>query len=359
MSIVLAASIVSISSSSAAGFTGDCSDIAVKNFKGAVFTDKILGKKEKSTPGTVSASYVTEQLGYLKTHGFDTIRVPFYWEAYVNSPSAFMAELDLVAKTANSKGMCVIFANFHYYTSSYWNLEVEGKSGGRGFPSFVVNDFPKRNNDYIDTAGPFWNAFLSNTITIDGKKVWDASFEFMSKVINKVKGYNSVAGFEILNEPHLFKKDQYDKLGNYHTFMAKKMRSITDKKIFFDRETTRGFARDASLEYKIVPDGVSKLVYTVQLYATPSSGSHGAKQIERFVKISQDFNTEVLICEWAADTQSEATTFLKAFKSKNFGWTYYAWRQSTGGLGGTLYDSDTTSPTADLKDLKAAMEIVY
>jgi hypothetical protein len=339
-------------------YTGDCSDISLKNLRGAVFTDKILGKKEKAEPGVVSQSYVAENLGYMKQHGLMLVRVPFYWEAYVNSPSAFMQELELIAKTAKANGMCIVFANFHYYTTSYWGLKVEGKSGGRGFPSFVVNDFPKK-TDYISTAGPFWNAFLSNNIWINGKKVWDVQFEFFAKVINKVKSYDSVVGFEILNEPHLFKKEQYDKLGNYHTYLAKKMRAITDKKIFFDRETTRGIPREPSLEYKIFPRGVSGLVYTVQLYAVPTTGSSGMKQINLFKELSQKYGTQVFICEWAADNQSEAATFLKAFKNNGFGWSYYAWRKSTGGLGGTLYDSDSTSPTQDLKDLKAAMANVY
>ena len=359
LSLVLAASVVSMSSSSAAGFTGDCSDIAVKNFKGAVFTDKILGKKEHATKGSVMTEYVTDSLSYIKTHGLNTIRVPFYWEAYVNNPTAFMAELELIAKTAQSKGMCVIFSNFHYYTSSYWGLDVAGKSGGRGFPSFVVNDFPKRNNDYEDTAGPFWNAFLSNTITINGKKVWAVQFEFYSKVINKVKSYNSVAGFEILNEPHLFKKEQYTLLGNYHTYIAQKIRTITDKKIFFDRETTRGIPREPTLEYKIVPDGVSKLVYAPQLYAVPTSGSVGLKQINNFKTWSEEWGTELLIVEWAGDTKSEDVTFLKQFKEKGFGWTYYAWKKTGSGLGGVLFDSDSTSPTQDLMDLKGAMSTVY
>ncbi|MGI0012421.1 MAG: cellulase family glycosylhydrolase, partial [Nitrososphaera sp.] len=366
LSVVLAASILSAASlaspaSPAEAFTGNCAYIAVKNFKGAVFEDPILAKRERATPGTVQTAYVTETLSYFKLHGFNTVRVAYFWESYVNNPSVFMQELDLIAKTAQAKGMCVVFANFHYYTSSYWGTQWNGWAYGRGFPSFVVKNFPVVNDDYKATAGPFWNAFLSNNILISGAKVWDVQFGFLSKVINKVKGYNSTAGFEIINEPHLFNKAMYDKLGNYHTYMAKKMRSITDKKIFFDRETAWGFVRDPTLEYKIVPQGVSRLVYTAQLYAVPTIGSQGMQQLERFKTWSQQWGTEVFICEWGADNQSEATTFLKAFKGKNFGWTYYAWKKAANvnALGGALYDSDTTAPTQDLLDLKAAMNTVY
>ncbi len=343
--------------------SADCSDKPVRDFKGVVLIDNTLGRHEDGGPSTLPPTppgYVEESLKHIKSNGFNAIRVPYYWEAYVYDPVAFMAEIDLIAKTAQTEGICVVFSNFHYYTSSFWELEVEGKSAGRGFPSQVVGKYPVIDNDYIKTAGPFWNDFLSNNIPIGDKKVWDVQFTFLTAVINKVKGYDSVAGFEILNEPHLFDKAQYDMLGNYHTFMAKKIRSITDKKIFFDRETTRGFPRDPNLEYKIVPDGVSKLVYAPQLYAVPTTGSLGMKQIENFKQWSQQWGTEVLICEWGADDQDDVEAFLKAFKANGFGWTAYSWRNSgSSGLGVTLYESDSVPATPGLEILVAAMNFIY
>ena len=355
LSAILIASILSIAipAAPADAFTGNCANIAVKNFHAAAFEDSTLGKKEKAPDGKVLWSYVRETLGYMKMHGINAIRVPIYWEAYVNNPKIFLAELDLVAKTAQANGMCVVFANFHYHTSSHWNL-----NGGRGFPSVVVDEFPKK-FDYKATAGPFWEKFLNNNIWVNGKKVWDYQWDYLSKVINKVKGYKSVSGFEILNEPHLFNKAQYDKLGNYHTYMAKKIRAITDKKIFFDRETAWGFVRDSSLEHKIRPVGVSKLVYGAQLYAVPNPGSNGMKQLNNFKTWSTQWGTEMFVVEWAADNKWEAITFLKAFKEKGFGWSYHSWKKKANGLGGALYDSDTTAPTQDLRDLKAAMASVY
>lgn len=336
-----------------------CSSVPVKNFKGVVFIDNTLGRHEDGGPSTLpptSAAYVAESMKYIKSNGFNAIRVPFYWEAFVYNQTGFMVQVDLIAKTAQANGLCVVFSNFHYYTTSFWELEVAGKSSGRGFPSFVVDDFPVVNSDYEDTAGPFWDAFLSNNILINGKKVWLVQFEFLTKVINKVKGYDSVAGFEILNEPHLFNKAMYDKLGNYHTYMANKIRGITDKKIFFDRETTRGFQRDPSLEHKIVPVGVSKLVYAAQLYAVPTPGSVGMKQIENFKTWSTQWGTEVLICEWGADSQNDAEVFLDAFSSNGFGWMAHSWKNTGNtGLGVVLYQSDSVPATEDLQNLVAAM----
>ena len=341
-------------------YAADCSDIPVRNFKGVVFMDGTLGKDEGSGKAGVLTSYVSESMKHIRLSGFNAIRVPYYWEAYVNDPTSFMAEIELIAKKAQENNICVIFDNHHFYTSSHWNLDVEGKSSGRGFPSFVVKNFPERNNDYIDTAGPFWNAFLSNSYSINGVKVWNVQWSFISKIVDKVDGYSSVAGYEILNEPHLFKQEHYDKLGDYHTFMAKKIRSVSDKKIFFDRETTRGFGREPSMELRIFPDGVSGLVYAPHLYSVPTSGSQGMKQINNIANWADTRNTEVLIGEWGADSQSEAVTFLKAFKANDFGWTAHSWKKSgSGGLGSSLFDSGSTSPTTALKNLMAAMNSVY
>ncbi len=334
-----------------------CSDIPMRQLRGAVYMDPVLGTRENG--GSIGADWNThaENMKFMKSYGMNLIRVPMYWEAYVHDPTAFLNEIELIAKTADGYDMCVIFDNHHWYTTSYWNLEVWGNSDGRGFPSFVVKNFPVRNNDYESTAGPFWNAFLSNSIWVNGRSAWDLQAEFFAKVISRADKYDSVAGYEILNEPHLFDPSQYEKLGNYHTYMAKKIRDLTDKKIFFDRETARGFQREPSSEYKIVPRGVSGLVYGPHLYSVPTPGSQGEKQLANIYQWSKDWGMEILMGEWSADTQSDTDTYVRAFKENGFGWTYYAWKptQSRGG-GSTLYDSSSTDPTQALKQLAASIE---
>ncbi|MGH9992352.1 MAG: cellulase family glycosylhydrolase [Nitrososphaera sp.] len=148
--------------------------------------------------------------------------------------------------------------------------------------------------------------------------------EFSTKIIEKVDKYNSVAGYEIMNDPQLFNVSQYDSLGNYHTYVAGKIRDMTDKKIIFDRETARGFPRVADLEYNIVPQGVSGLVYGPHLYAVPSAGSPGEQQIKRFGEWSKEWDVEVMIGEWSADSQEEMNAFVTAFRDAGFAWTIWA-----------------------------------
>ncbi len=346
--------------STSSSSTTDCSKIPMSQLRGAVFRDPILGTLQNG--GSVNAPWneVSESMKYIKANGMNLVRVPYYWEAYVHDPSAFLDEMELIAKIAEDNDICVIFANFHWYTSSYWNIEIIGNSDGRGFPSFVVKNFPVKNNDYDATAGPFWNAFLSNDIVIDDRKVWDLQAEFFSKVIDKVDVYKSVAGYEILNEPHLYDSSQYEKLGNYHTYMAGVIRDATDKKIFFDRETTRGFPRQPSLEYKIVPRGVSDLVYAPHLYSVPMPGSQAEKQLDNFYQWSEEWEVEILVGEWAAGTQAETDIFVKAFKAREFGWTYYAWKPTADRGGGSeLYQSDSSPPTVYLEYLTNSLDTFF
>src|SRR6185503_4729857 len=99
----------------------NCSTIPVKNLKGVVFIDNTLGREQDGGPSTLPPTppgYVEESLRHIKSNGFNAIRVPFFWESYVYDQTSFMAEIDLIAKTAQANGICVVFSNFHYYTTS-------------------------------------------------------------------------------------------------------------------------------------------------------------------------------------------------------------------------------------------------
>jgi hypothetical protein len=339
----------------------DCDSKPMNQLRGVAFMDPVLTRNEKGKSFGAPANYVQDSMQHLKSYGFNLIRVPYYWESYAFNPTQFLNELDLVAKTAQANNICVIFDNHHWFTSSYWNTDI-GKSGQAiGFPSFVVKSFPSKPT-YYETAKPFWEGLLSNTIMVNGKKVWDAQADFLKQVINKVDKYKSVAGYEMLNEPHLFNKAQYDKLGDYNTYLAKKIRAVSDKKIVFDRETTKEFVRDPKMEHKIVPQGVSKLVYGPHLYSVPNTGG-GLMQLNNFKTWAKQWDVEIMIGEFSAHNQADMNAFLKAWKGAGFGWTYWKWSKATGTgaghLGNVVFESDTVPKTEALKQLLAAYNTVY
>jgi hypothetical protein len=344
--------------------SGDsCAERPMSQFRGAVFIDPVLSRFENDGGPSGPNKYVQNSMKYIKANGMNFVRVPFYWESYVSWPSAFMTELEIVAQAAQANGICVVFDNHHWYTSSYFSNVDFGKNGKpKGFPSFVLQAYPTT-GDYESTAGLFWADFLSNSIVVDGETIWELQSEFFLKVIERVDSYDSVAGYEILNEPHLFNASQYELLGEYHTYMANEIRSATDKKIVFDRETARGFQRIPSFEFKIVPQGVSGLVYGPHLYAVPFPGSQGENQVENFEEWAQDWGVEILLGEWSGETQEEVDIFVSAFKDAGFGWTYYKWSASktTDGdhLGNVLYESFRTPETIYLEYLVNAIQEFY
>jgi hypothetical protein len=340
----------------------DCSTIPMSELRGVVFVDNVLSIRERGGTFHPPADYVSESMRHIKMNEMNVVRVPIYWESYANNSAAFLSELDVVARAAQNHDVCVIFDNHHWYTSSHWDIKKLGEAEGRGFPSYIVKDFPVVTSvdDYQSTAAPFWTAYLRNEIMIDGQPIWDVQLEFLEMVIGRVDNYDNVIGYEILNEPHLFNASQYDDLGRYHTYMAKGIREISDKKIFFDRETTRSFQRSPSLEYKIVPQNVSGVVYTPHLYAPPYPGSQSENQIENFKKWSEQWGVEVLVGEWSASSQDESDAYLKSFKENGFGWTYYSWRPiESRGLGVSLYDTTWTPATDGLKQLTNSIEKTY
>jgi hypothetical protein len=339
---------------------GNCSDMPISEMKGAVFVDHILSRFENDGGPSAPTNYVQNSMQFMKSNGMNLVRVPYYWEAYVSWPGAFMTELELIAQSAQANDICVIFDNHHWYTSSYFSDVDFGKSGKpKGFPSFVMQGYPTT-GDYESTAGLFWSDFWNNNIVIEGETIWDLHADFVGLVIAQVDSYDSVIAYEILNEPHLFNASQYEQLGAYHTFMAKEIRSVTDKKIVFDRETARGFQRIPSMEVKIVPQEVSGLVYGPHLYSVPMPGSQGEKQVENFKEWSQEWGVEILMGEWSGDTQEEVDVFVTAFRDAGFGWTYYKWApsKSVAGdhLGNIIYESKSSPKTIYLEQLADAIE---
>jgi len=82
--------------------------------------------------------------------------------------------------------------------------------------------------------------------------------------------------------------------------------------------------------------------------------------MDRFKTWTQEWGTEMFICEMSASTSSGADTFLSELKSHGFGWTAHSWRQgSSNGLGESLFESNSVPPTPALKIMRDALAKVY
>ena len=176
--------------------------------------------------------YIIDSFRIFKESGIQCIRFPLYWESYEKDPKEFIKELDAISSVADEYNILCIYDNHQWECSSYLGR-------GIGFPnSLLVDSFePDRTSSLrpsIKEVRKFWNRWWDRQLnTTEGKDGWDAQLEFIIRVIERVKNKSSTLGFEILNEPQVFRQADFRKVGNYHDYIIKNISVLTDKPLFF------------------------------------------------------------------------------------------------------------------------------
>lgn len=176
--------------------------------------------------------YIADSFKIFKGAGIQCIRFPLYWESYEKNPEKFMEEIDNISLTADEYDISCIYDNHQWECSSYFGE-------GIGFPnSLLMNSFEpdptSSRQPSIQELEKFWNGWWNRELrTTEEKDGWDAQLQFILEVIKRVKNKNSTMGFEILNEPQVFRQSDFRKVGNYHDYMIKNISPITDKPLLF------------------------------------------------------------------------------------------------------------------------------
>lgn len=176
--------------------------------------------------------YIADSFKIFKEAGIQCIRFPLYWESYEKSPQEFIGELDNVSSIAEEYNISCIYDNHQWECSSYLGE-------GIGFPNSVfINSFEpdpnSSNKPSIQQLKKFWDGWWDRKLkTTEGKDAWDAQLDFILEVIKRVKNKNSTAGFEILNEPQVFRQVDFRKVGNYNDYIIKNISPVTDKPLLF------------------------------------------------------------------------------------------------------------------------------
>lgn len=307
----------------------DAADIDFGQLHGVNFSDRILTAKQNQNQnyGSVTDTNLQRSLQLIKAYGFNVIRVNYYWEAYEVDPVRFLDEAELVASAASKNDLYVIYTFSQWYTSSYFEKKASG------FPYFLLTKYVQDGGEL--ESKNFWDDLYDNAINYNGSTAWDLQADFMSKVINRVDKYDNVIGYELLNEPHIYDNSQFEKLGKYHTYIAEKLRKITEKAILFDRATITYAGstiteRLYEFERLLAPSGITNIVFAPHLYSAPQQGSWAEKTVGKFESLAQEWgNIPVFMGEWAADTKDDMRAFLGTFKEKKFGWTYFSWNSSS------------------------------
>ena len=178
--------------------------------------------------------YVEDSFRIFEQSGIKCIRVPLYWESYERNPECFNQELVSISSLADKYGISCIYDNHQWKCSSYFGV-------GIGFPNSLLTSSFGEYLPAIDYAGcpskqilKTWNEWWDRKLkTNEGKDCWDAQLEFLEEMINTIKDKNSTLGFEILNEPMIFRQADFRKVGIYHDYFVKHISEITDKTLFF------------------------------------------------------------------------------------------------------------------------------
>ena len=334
-------------------------EIPFGDLHGVNYFDPVLNRKEDKPKLPIQRDLVEKFVPIAKDAGFNVFRIPVNWESYVGNEAAFLGQLVALVEEANSHDIYV-WIDFHqFYATSNWGSRV---ANGNGLPDFVVSCYnPRTEYEHDPEVRTFWHDYYTNNVrdstnscknTLD---VWTLHARFMKKMIDEVDHYPNVIGYEILNEPHVWKDADYDNLGKMHTEIAKKLRTSTDKLIIFTRETAHGrnsdgsdYTRKVALEYKILPkDPAKNVMYIPHLYNLNEIETH----VERWKEVQQQwktmgYNVSIGVGEWSPQppqlptsfsvTQQNMDAFVEVWSREGWMHTYWAYGGFNFGEGNVL-----------------------
>jgi Cellulase (glycosyl hydrolase family 5) len=287
------------------------------------------------------SNYYDESFKLLSQSGMDTIRYLFTWESYEKNPSLFITELTKVAEAADKWGINVIYANDQFHISSWLDPEY-----GYGFPSFLFknnNELPYEGGGASDkdTAKLWWTNLYNRTVSdANGNDGWTLQADFLKKVAQTVDNHTSTLGYELLNEPQVYDKTQWQKIGNYNTYISNELRKLSSKTIVFDRQLPSDiggpiFALPDNM-VKMAPKNTTNTMFKTTLFGLPTHCSYAEDRLSTSARTAQlasvplwigEFNIGITPNAPIADiNQTEVNLFVDKFEEiKAWGWSYWMW----------------------------------
>ena len=263
-------------------------------------TDQKQVRNDTSLP---PANYFDESFKLIKDAGLNHVRFLLYWEAYEKNPQAFMNELEQVANLADKYGIKVLYDNHQWHTSSW--LEKRGT----GFPaSLFENNSQKYPKDGGGKEGQpvaklWWSDFWDGSIKdAQGKDAWTSFADFWKKVVTKLDGHPSTFGYEILSEPHVESSDQWEKIGNFNSFITDELRSLTNKTIVYSMNVPVDVKGPIQLTpenlAKMAPTNKENVMFKISVYGIPDRDQYQKQRFDMFLKTSELTGDPLYVGEW-------------------------------------------------------------
>jgi hypothetical protein len=344
-------------------------------------------EKETEVNEIVAPSgYYEESFKLIHDAGLNHVRYLLYWESYVRNPSLFLQELATVADTADKWGIKVLYDNHQWHTSSW--LE----SRATGFPSFLFETNPELEmdsggNTNDDSASIWWTDWWNRSVRdANGNDGWSLLAGFLTNLVNALDSHPSTIGYEILSEPQIHSDDQWEKVGEFNTFMVNELRKVTQKTIAFSQQVPASInAQNIDVtpenQAKMVPVNKDNVVFKISLYGV-STDSFQKARLDGLVEAAQLMGVPIYVGEWnnvvrereggvfrispeASDlTQEETNLFLQDFRRLGvWGWAYWQWNFNSHRVPNfnlmLVSEAGTLEPTKYYEQLETAISEVY
>jgi hypothetical protein len=336
-------------SSSYAQQSGQPSSTDMPTLIGVAMRGNHTSEKETRDSRTVAPSdYYEESFKLIHDAGLNHVRYLLYWESYVRNPSLFLQELETVADTADRWGIKVLYDNHQWHTSSW--LE----SRATGFPSFLFESNPalepdSGGNTNDESARIWWTDWWNRAVkNANGNDGWILLAGFLTNLVNALDSHPSTIGYEILSEPQIHSDDQWEKVGQFNTFMVNELRKVTQKTIAFSQQVPASInAQNIDVtpenQAKMAPVDKNNVVFKISLYGV-STDSFQKARLDGLVEAAQLMGVPIYVGEWnnvvrereggvfrispeASDlTQQDINTFLEDFRRVGvWGWAFWQW----------------------------------
>lgn len=291
-------------------------------------------------------NFYEKSFSLISKAGMNHVRYAFYWEAYEKNPDAFTSELKTVAKTADKYNLKVIYDNHQYHTSSWLD-----STNGTGFPSMLF-DLAKYRYDaggspHDSAAKKWWRDWWNNKIRDpEGKNGWALQASFLKHVARIVDHFKSTLGYEILNEPQVHSSDQWEKVGQYNTYITNALRQVTNKTLVYSMNIPVEPGVLPKQIAKMAPDDRDNVVFKFTIYDAPLPQSFEGKKLVTMLSAAKLAKVPVYIGEWndashkeiskgkrghfveAKNNPDNTVTHLIVKKLKKldvWGWAYWNW----------------------------------
>jgi len=275
-------------------------------------------------------NYFEESFRILSDNGLNHVRFLLFWESFIKNPEEFTKELKTVANAADKYNISILYDNHQFHTSSYLNPQR-----GTGFPfTLFETDFAffygSGGGTKYPTAKVWWsNWWDRNVRDTDGNDGWTLQTEFFKQVLESVNNHTSTVGYEILSEPQVHDKNQWEKIGKYNTFMTDFLRKYTDKTIAYSMNIPVSLQSPIELTpmnlAKMAPQNISNVVFKISVYGVPQENPYQESRLSTFVQAAELANVPLYVGEWnnvqrdrIVDEEGEIVTFInETFSSIN------------------------------------------